>query len=79
MPVGLLLVLMGAALPGAKADDPAALRAAVRGHVRKQGPAILREFAALLAIPNLASDGPNIQKNADLIVERLAARGVQAR
>ena len=79
MPVGLLLVLMGAALPGAKADDPAALRAAVRGQVRKQGPAILREFAALLAIPNLASDGPNIQKNADLIVERLAARGVQAR
>jgi acetylornithine deacetylase/succinyl-diaminopimelate desuccinylase-like protein len=79
MPVGLLLVLMGAVLPRAAADEPGGLRGQVRAHVRKEGPAILREFAALLAIPNLASDGPNIRRNADLIVERLAARGVKAR
>jgi acetylornithine deacetylase/succinyl-diaminopimelate desuccinylase-like protein len=79
MPVGLLLVLMGAVLPGLTADEPGGLRGQVRAHVRKEGPAILREFAALLAIPNLASDGPNIRRNADLIVERLAARGVKAR
>jgi acetylornithine deacetylase/succinyl-diaminopimelate desuccinylase-like protein len=79
MPAGLLLVLLGAVLPEAKANEPGALRAAVRAYVRKEGPAILREFAALLAVPNLASDGPNLRRNAELIVERLAARGVTGR
>ncbi len=40
---------------------------------------ILIEFADLLAIPNLASDAPNIQRNADAIVALFAKRKIAAR
>ena len=33
---------------------------------------ILREFSDFLAIPNLASDGPNIRRNATRLIEMLA-------
>ena len=36
---------------------------------------IMNEFAALLAIPNVASDAPNIQRNAEKLTEMLHARG----
>jgi len=39
--------------------------------------AIVRELAEFLAIPNVASDEPNIQKNAARLVEMLKARGVE--
>jgi acetylornithine deacetylase/succinyl-diaminopimelate desuccinylase-like protein len=39
--------------------------------------AIIRELAEFLAIPNVASDEPNIQKNAARLVEMLKARGVE--
>ena len=38
---------------------------------------ILRELREFLAIPNVASDTPNIQKNADRLKEMLEARGVE--
>ena len=38
---------------------------------------IMEEFTKLLAIPNVASDTANIRRNADLISEMLAARGVK--
>ncbi len=41
--------------------------------------AILAEFTALLAIPNLASDAPNIRRNAAAVTAILEKRGVQAR
>lgn len=41
--------------------------------------AILAEFAKLLAIPNLASDTPNIERNATAIAEMFNRRGVPAR
>src|SRR6266446_4639332 len=41
--------------------------------------AIVRELMDLLAIPNLASDTPNIERNADAIVKLFAKRGVAAR
>jgi acetylornithine deacetylase/succinyl-diaminopimelate desuccinylase-like protein len=38
--------------------------------------AIVDEFATLLTIPNVSSDRPNIQRNAELIARMLAARGL---
>src|SRR6186713_1370734 len=40
--------------------------------------AIVDELVRLVAIPNITSDKPNIQRNAELIVSMLAARGVAA-
>jgi len=40
---------------------------------------ILDEFRTLLAIPNVASDTPNIQRNADALVAMLQKRHVNAR
>lgn len=40
---------------------------------------ILQEFTALLAIPNVASDKPNIQRNAEALVAMLQKRGVAAK
>ena len=41
--------------------------------------AILDEFVALLSIPNVSRDRDNVQRNAELIVKMMAARGVAAR
>jgi acetylornithine deacetylase/succinyl-diaminopimelate desuccinylase-like protein len=40
---------------------------------------ILQQFTALLAIPNVASDRANIQRNADTLVEMLKQRHVDAK
>ena len=72
----LALPLRAAAAPPA---DPGA--AAVRERVRSYRVAheaeILDELAALLALPNLASDRPNIERNAAAIVAALERRGVR--
>ena len=39
---------------------------------------ILRDFAALLRLPNVASDGVNIRRNAEFIRSQLAQRGAAA-
>jgi acetylornithine deacetylase/succinyl-diaminopimelate desuccinylase-like protein len=41
--------------------------------------AIVDEFVTLLALPNIARDKPNIERNAELIVQMLGARGVAAK
>src|ERR1700758_1868703 len=38
---------------------------------------IVRELSEFLSIPNVASDTPNIQKNAARLVEMLEARGIE--
>src|SRR2546430_13657964 len=38
---------------------------------------IIRELREFLSIPNIASDTPNIQKNAAHVVEMLEARGIE--
>jgi acetylornithine deacetylase/succinyl-diaminopimelate desuccinylase-like protein len=40
---------------------------------------IIEEFADLLSIPNVASDAPNIRRNAELISRMLEKRGVKTR
>jgi acetylornithine deacetylase/succinyl-diaminopimelate desuccinylase-like protein len=40
--------------------------------------AIVDEFVALLKVPNVSSDKPNIQRNAELIAKMMGARGISA-
>ena len=40
---------------------------------------IVKEFLTLLALPNIASDNPNIRKNAELIVSMMKQRGLNPR
>ncbi len=72
----LLLALTAAALPGA--PNPKAVPAA-RAWRQAHQRAIVSEYMGLLAIPNLASDAPNIRRNAEAIAKMLEARGVQTR
>src|SRR5262249_26032449 len=41
--------------------------------------AIVDEFVALLSIPNVSSDRPNIQRNADAIAAMMTKRGIASR
>ncbi len=76
----LLLVLALLAAPrAASAQGDAALRTAVEQYRRAHEVGILREFADLLAIPNLANDSANIRRNAAAVSAMLARRGVVAR
>src|SRR5712691_7624235 len=65
----------GAAAPAA----PSGVGDQVRAWRRTHEAAILREFAELLALPNLASDAVNIGRNADRIVAMLRQRGLSGR
>jgi len=49
----------------------------VRDYRRSNEDRIVRELAEFLAIPNVASDTVNIQKNAARLVEMLEARGIE--
>src|SRR3954451_24164069 len=51
----------------------------VREYRRANEHQILKEFTTLLAIPNVASDTPNIRRNAALIVEMMKQRGLNPR
>ena len=70
----LLLAVVVTAAPG----PPRAI-ATVRTWRERNESEILREFAALLSIPNVASDSVNIRRNAELLRTMLTARGVNAR
>lgn len=64
-------------IQGAEAADPAA--DAARQWRTAHESDILKEFTSLLAIPNVASDTPNSQRNADTLVGMLKRRNVDAR
>jgi acetylornithine deacetylase/succinyl-diaminopimelate desuccinylase-like protein len=40
---------------------------------------IIAEFSDLLSIPNVASDTPNIRRNAAKLIEMMSSRGIQSR
>jgi acetylornithine deacetylase/succinyl-diaminopimelate desuccinylase-like protein len=61
------------ASPAEKAVD------AARRHHRANEQKIIAELIEFVAIPNVASDTPNIEKNAAAIVSMFAARGIEAR
>jgi acetylornithine deacetylase/succinyl-diaminopimelate desuccinylase-like protein len=54
-------------------------RAAVRAWRESNEARIVREFADLLAIPNIASDSLNIRRNAAALLTMLARRGITGR
>ena len=56
---------------------PAQVAQAVREYRMENEDRIVRELCEFLAIPNIASDTPNIQKNAAHLVEMLEARGIE--
>jgi acetylornithine deacetylase/succinyl-diaminopimelate desuccinylase-like protein len=58
------------------AADPASLAPQVRAWRFEHEKDILEEFCTLLAIPDVASDTPNIQRNARLIRAMLEKRGL---
>jgi len=74
--VGVLLGLVVAAFP--RAQSTAAAEAARRWRQAHER-AIVEEFIALLRIPNLSTDRPNIRRNAEFIAKMLEQRGVRAR
>jgi acetylornithine deacetylase/succinyl-diaminopimelate desuccinylase-like protein len=59
----------------APAGNPASK--AARNYIAQHRQEILREFEDFLAIPNLASDTTNIQKNADALMAMMQKRGLQ--
>src|SRR5258708_36562543 len=72
----LALILACAAIV-CSAENPAA-RAAHDWRVAHES-AILAEFTDLLAIPNIASDTPNIRRNAAAIAKIMEQRGIITR
>ncbi len=56
---------------------PAQVVQEVRDYRMDHEDRIVRELAEFLAIPNVASDTPNIQKNAERLREMLEARGIE--
>jgi acetylornithine deacetylase/succinyl-diaminopimelate desuccinylase-like protein len=73
-----LLVLAtasGLCVAAAPSPSPSAAEVA-RAHMRAHEAEILREFAELLSLPNVASDTPNIRRNAEHIRGMLEQRGL---
>jgi len=56
---------------------PAQVAQEVRDYRMNNEDRIVRELGEFLAIPNVASDTPNIQRNAAHLVEMLEARGIE--
>lgn len=75
--LALILLLTGAAAPGAPAD-PAGLRDAVRAWRAAHEKTILGELTELLALPNLASNRADMEANARHLVAMLERRGIAA-
>jgi acetylornithine deacetylase/succinyl-diaminopimelate desuccinylase-like protein len=79
----LVVTLLVAALPHPAIAQkttppaPAEVAQAVREYRIENEDRIIRELTEFLSIPNIASDTPNIQKNAAHLVEMLEARGIE--
>ncbi len=72
----LVLVFLAASVNAATPADPAAVAAKTRDWRKAHEGAIVGELATLLAIPNLASDTPNIERNAAALVALVREQGV---
>ncbi|HLZ11819.1 MAG TPA: M20/M25/M40 family metallo-hydrolase [Candidatus Acidoferrum sp.] len=77
--VAITLLIAFLALPalGQKTTAPAEAAKAVRAYRQANEDRIVRELCELLAIPNVASDAANIQKNAARLQLMLEARGIE--
>ena len=77
LPTVVLLAILAA--PAARADPASPVLARVRAWIAAHEVEVLREFRELLSIPNLASDEPNIRRNAEAIVAMFARRSITTR
>jgi acetylornithine deacetylase/succinyl-diaminopimelate desuccinylase-like protein len=76
--IGVAPALVRAESPAGKPRiTPAEVTRQVRDYRMKNEDRIVRELTEFLAIPNVASDTVNIQKNAAHLVEILEARGIE--
>src|SRR2546428_2166348 len=77
--MALVAVLLPCAARGQKAapSAPAQVAQEVRNYRMENEDRIVRELSEFLSIPNIASDTPNIQKNAAHLVGTLEARGIE--
>ncbi len=77
--VALLIALLPYLAQAQKSTAPTPAQAAqeVRDYRMGNEDRIVRELSEFLAIPNIASDTPNIQRNAAHLVEMLEARGIE--
>src|SRR5216683_5877220 len=77
--VALLIVLLTTPAFAQKSTPPTPAQVAqeVREYRMDNEDRIVRELNEFLSIPNIASDTPNIQKNAAHLVEMLEARGIE--
>ena len=77
--ITLVAILLPGPASGQKAAPPAPAQVAqeVRNYRMENEDRIIRELSEFLSIPNVASDTPNIQKNAAHLVEMLEARGIE--
>lgn len=71
----LLLLLVTSTLASAQSETQNKVRTYRQANEHK----IVNEFLTLLSIPNVASDNPNIRKNAQLILEMMKQRGLNPR
>jgi acetylornithine deacetylase/succinyl-diaminopimelate desuccinylase-like protein len=62
----------------AQAPSGAAARAAARSYREAREAEIVKDFATLLALPNVAQNLADVRKNADYLVGQLRSRGITA-
>jgi len=74
-----LVLLAFSCVALAQERSPEAVRKVVREYRQAHEAQIVRDYAKLLAIPNVASDTANIRANANYVVELLQQRGFSAR
>ena len=74
----LICAVIGSVIIAAAASDSRSIARQARDWRTQHERDILQEFSNLLAIPNLASDEPNIQRNAAAIRAMLEKRGLTA-
>ncbi len=74
--LGILTLLLSTSGASALGAEPKSAAEAARAFVRQHEPEILREFAGLLALPNVASDAPSMIRNAEHIRGMLERRGI---
>jgi acetylornithine deacetylase/succinyl-diaminopimelate desuccinylase-like protein len=61
------------------ASSVATFRASVQSYARAHDVEIVHELSDFLAIPNLATDAPNIRRNAEHLAAMMNARGIASR
>jgi acetylornithine deacetylase/succinyl-diaminopimelate desuccinylase-like protein len=72
-----ILFPIGASPQKPTRPQPAQVAQEIRDYRMDNEDRIIRELREFLAIPNVASDTPNIQQNAAQLVEMLEARGIE--